>query len=439
MNKDELLATLKQLDGEVYGKLQDEICQQRYELSLMPTMNAESPLAAYLEGSVLANSDWDYHAISQFRGFEQIAAERAEKLFGAEHAIVRIGGTVAATRIVCKGMLNDGDSVVSFNGRKKEHCEGLAYNFVPFYLKEDAVDLDWQGLEDSMSNSQAKLLIYSPTSYSRNVDYSRLANIAHDYQALLWVDLGQKVGQVAAGLQPSPFPAADIATFATDDAIHGPEGAVILCKGELQERLDESVVLNGHSALHRNRLAALAVALREAETPEFAAYGQQVIKNAQIMWQTLQQEGCKVLCGGTDSHLVMVAFPENISLGDMQRRLAAAGFLVKTSELLTGDGSRKYHVLRLSTLNPTTRSLKENDIKQISVLLAKAMTQDVTDSLKKIRDKVGILLMDKPIFSEEWLPKGGSTEMSFDGSDKISAHDIAANEKKSVLKRIFNR
>ena len=100
MNKDELLATLKQLDDEVYEKLQDEICRQRYELSLMPNMNAESPFASYLEGSVLANSDWDYHAISQFRGFEQIAAERAMQLFNAEHAIVRIGGIAAATRIV---------------------------------------------------------------------------------------------------------------------------------------------------------------------------------------------------------------------------------------------------------------------------------------------------------------------------------------------------
>lgn len=439
MNKDEILAALKKLDGEVYTKLQDEICQQRYELSLMPTMNAESPLAAYLEGSVLTNSDWDYHAISQFRGFEQIAAERAEKLFGAEHAIVRIGGIEAATRIVCKGLLNKGDSIVSFNGRKEEHCEGLDYHFVPFYLTDDAADLDWQGLQDAMSNSQAKMLIYSPTSYSRNVDYSRLAGIAHNYQALLWVDLGQKVGQAAAGLHPSPFPAADIVTFATDDAMHGPEGAVILCKEELKEQLDESVVVNGHSSLHRNRLAALAVVFQETRTPEFVAYGKQVIKNAQIMWQTLQEEGCKVLCGGTDSHLVLAAFPENISLGDMQRRLAAAGFLVKTSEMLTGDGSTKYHVLRLSTLNPTTRSLKENDIKQISVLLAKAMHEDESDKLKKIRDKVGILLMDKPIFSEEWLPRGGSADMSFDGADKVSAHDIAANEKKSVLKRIFKR
>ena len=439
MNKDEILAALKQLDGEVYGKLQDEICQQRYELSLMPTMNAESPLAGYLEGSVLTNSDWDYHAISQFRGFEQIAAERAEKLFGAEHAIVRIGGIVAATRIVCKGLLNDGDCVVSFNGRKAEHCEGLDYKFVPFYLTGDANDLDWQSMEDILADNQAKLLIFSPTSYSRNVDYGRLAGIAHRNDALLWVDLGQKVGQVAAGLQPSPFPEADIVTFATDDAIHGPEGAVILCKKELQEQLDESVVANGHSALHRNRLAALAVAFREAETKEFAAYGRQVIQNAQIMWESLQQAGCQVLCGGTDSHLVVVAFPKSISLGDMQRRLAAAGFLVKASELLTDNGNHKYHTLRLSTLNPTTRSLKENDIRKISALLAKAMVQDDSDGLKSIREKVGILLMDKPIFSEEWLPRGSNAEMSFDGSDKISAHDIAANEKKSVLKRIFNR
>ena len=439
MNKDDLLAALKQLDEEVYEKLQDEICRQRYELSLMPTMNAESPFVAYLEGSVLANSDWDYHAISQFRGFEQIAAERAMELFGAEHAIVRIGGIVAATRIICKGLLAAGDTIVSFNGRKAEHCDGLDYKFVPFYLTDKADDLDWQELTRRMSGSKAKLLIFSPTSYPRNVDFGRLAEIAHSNGSILWVDLGQKVGQVAAGLQPSPFPEADIVTFATDDAMHGPEGAVILCKKKWQQQLDEAVVASGHSSLHRNRLAALAVAFREAATKEFAAYGEQVIKNAHVMWETLQKEGCEVLCGGTDSHLVMLAFPAATPLGDMQRRLETAGFLAKASELRTGDGSNRIHVLRLSTLNPTTRSLKENDIRQIAVLLAKALQETESAALKKIRDKVGILLMDKPIFSEEWLPRGNASEMSFDGSDKISAHDIAANKKRSVLKRIFSR
>lgn len=439
MNKDELLATLKQLDDEVYEKLQDEICRQRYELSLMPNMNAESPFASYLEGSVLANSDWDYHAISQFRGFEQIAAERAMQLFNAEHAIVRIGGIAAATRIVCKGLLADGDSIVSFNGRKQEHCDGLDYKFSSFYLTEDASDLDWQGLSEKMTATQAKLLIFSPTTYPKNVDFARLADIAHGNDAILWVDLGQKVGQVAAGLQPSPFPEADVVTFATDDAIHGPEGAVILCKEKWRRQLDEAVIASGHSSLHRNRLAALAVALREAETKEFVAYGEQVIKNAHAMWKTLQEEGCTVLCGGTDSHLVMLSFPETTPLGDMQRRLEAAGFLTKASEMLVGDGSRKFHVLRLSTLNPTTRSLKENDIKQIAVLLAKAISQDDPEELKKIRDRVGILLMDKPIFSEEWLPRARKADISFDGTDKLSAHNIAANKKKSVLRNIFNR
>lgn len=310
MDREELLSTLKKLDEEVFAEFQDEIEEQRFTMSLIPTVNAESPFAAYLEGSILANVSTDYHGISRTGRFERMAVERALKCFHAEHAIVRLDSISAASRVVFKALLKSGNPVLSFNGRKQELCHGLSYRFSIFGADWENRDIDWKELDEQIARHQPKIVIFSPTSFPFAIDTKRLAKVTHEAGALLWVDIGQNVGLVAAGLMPSPVADADVVTFPTNDSLQGPEGAIILCKKELAETIERSVIDNGHSALHKNRLAALAVSLREASEPSFRLYGQQVIANARALSKALQENGIPIWGDGTDCHLVVAALPQ---------------------------------------------------------------------------------------------------------------------------------
>ena len=432
MDREELLSTLKKLDEEVFAEFQDEIEEQRFTMSLIPTVNAESPFAAYLEGSILANVSTDYHGISRTGRFERMAVERALKCFHAEHAIVRLDSISAASRVVFKALLKSGNPVLSFNGRKQELCHGLSYRFSIFGADWENRDIDWKELDEQIARHQPKIVIFSPTSFPFAIDTKRLAKVTHEAGALLWIDIGQNVGLVAAGLMPSPVADADVVTFPTNDSLQGPEGAIILCKKELAETIERSVIDNGHSALHKNRLAALAVSLREASEPSFRLYGQQVIANARALSKALQENGIPIWGDGTDCHLV-VADPQKT-----EQKLHRAGFMIKTARLPDAERRPAHPVLRLSSLNPTTRSLKEKDMEKIGQLLAAALNVDDPAALEVIRKKVSSLLMDKPIYSEEWVESIANPDIFFNGADEISVRNIVSNEKKHLFGRLFH-
>ncbi|WP_288571654.1 serine hydroxymethyltransferase [uncultured Mitsuokella sp.] len=438
MDREELLSTLKKLDEEVFAEFQDEIEEQRFTMSLIPTVNAESPFAAYLEGSILANVSTDYHGISRTGRFERMAVERALKCFHAEHAIVRLDSISAASRVVFKALLKSGNPVLSFNGRKQELCHGLSYRFSIFGADWENRDIDWKELDEQIARHQPKIVIFSPTSFPFAIDTKRLAKVTHEAGALLWIDIGQNVGLVAAGLMPSPVADADVVTFPTNDSLQGPEGAIILCKKELAETIERSVIDNGHSALHKNRLAALAVSLREASEPSFRLYGQQVIANARALSKALQENGIPIWGDGTDCHLVVAALPPDADPQKTEQKLHRAGFMIKTARLPAAERRPAPPVLRLSSLNPTTRSLKEKDMEKIGQLLAAALNVDDPAALEVIRKKVSSLLMDKPIYSEEWVESIANPDIFFNGADEISVRNIASNEKKHLFGRLFH-
>ena len=438
MDREELLSTLKKLDEEVFAEFQDEIEEQRFTMSLIPTVNAESPFAAYLEGSILANVSTDYHGISRTGRFERMAVERALKCFNAEHAIVRLDSISAASRVVFKALLKSGNPVLSFNGRKQELCHGLSYRFSIFGADWENRDIDWKELDEQIARHQPKIVIFSPTSFPLDIDTKRLAKVTHEAGALLWIDIGQNVGLVAAGLMPSPVADADVVTFPTNDSLQGPEGAIILCKKELAETIERSVIDNGHSALHKNRLAALAVSLREASEPSFRLYGQQVIANARALSKALQENGIPIWGDGTDCHLVVAALPPDADPQKTEQKLHRAGFMIKTARLPDAERRPAHPVLRLSSLNPTTRSLKEKDMEKIGQLLAAALNVDDPAALEVIRKKVSSLLMDKPIYSEEWVESIATPDIFFNGADEISVRNIASNEKKHLFGRLFH-
>ena len=406
MKKKELLNHLKSFDEEIYTLLEDEEQRQRYTLSFLPNTNAMSPFAAYLEGSILTNSIFDRHDETAIGGIhlESIVQTRARTLFGSDHAIVRLGSIASASRVVFQGLLQPGDCVLSFNLRKKDHSTGLSYVFENYGIDSSTQQIDWGEVRAHAERVRPRLIIFSPVSYPRTVDYRILYEIAQSVDAYLWVDISQCVGLVAAGLLPSPVALADVVTFSTSESLRGPDGAVILCKRDIAACMDAAIVNTGHVALHMNHLAALGVVLREAASEKFRRYGEQVLKNAEVLARALADHGASVLCGGTDTHLVLASATGSVNMDEASSVINRMGIRVRVEDIPTMNPGLFLHALRLSTSNPTTRSLKEEDMAYIGLLLAKPLTQILSpEEIEQSHQEIVALVKDSPISSEEWL------------------------------------
>ncbi len=406
MDNETLLRRMEAFDPELSDLLLSALDRQCSTLSLIPTANAVSPFSAYLKGSVLGNDFMDHHAIERRSRLEQMACRRVKELFHSDHAIVRTGNPVAASRVVFYALAQPDSTILSFNLRKQEHCTGdwMTYNFVKFSLEPDTLTIDFDKVRELALHHRPRIIIYSPVNYPQNVDYEKFRKIADEAGAYLWVDIGQNAGLVATGFVPSPVPYADVVTFGASDALHGPQNGIILTTEKLAPWLDQAVIDTGHVSLKKNVLAALAITFKEADTDEFIAYCQQTIKNAQALEMGLREAGVNTLCGPTANHLVLAQLREGIDGSKLTDNLAAASLMVKPEELLT-SGELKFPILRLSSLDPTTRSLKERDMHKVGRALGNFINSPQKESdIAEIAKTVKRLIDGLPLFSEEWLP-----------------------------------
>ena len=441
MQNQTLTESLASFDPEIYGLLQQEVQRQRYTLSLLPTSNAVSPFSAYLKGSIFGNGYLDHHALTSHMKLEDIAASRAEKLFKADHAIVRLSDIGSASRVVFHALVQDGDTVLSFNRRKAEHCSGgwMHFDFLNFSINPETEVIELERVAHIAKSRRPKLIIYSPVNYPRQMDFEELRNIADEVGACLWVDIGQNAGAVATGCAPSPVPYADVVTFPTSDSLHGPQSAVILTTKELAEKMDQSLLDTGHAMVKKNVLAALATTFLEAGTAPFRACCEQVLKNAQALQKGLRDAGLKTLCGDTESHLVLARLPKGTTPEKAVANLGEAGFLVKGDEMLTADESLTFPILRLSTLDPTTRALKEPSLQTIGYIigdfLLSAQDKAATD---KAKAQIRAILMDKPLFSDEWLPTNISLTPGYGQKDLNISQEVEAENKIAQSERMWS-
>ena len=406
MKREEVVSHLKTFDPEIYNLLEEERQRQRYTLSLMPNMNAMSPFAKYLEGSILTNSIFDRRDDTPTGGLHLagIVRQRAMDLFRCDHAIVRLGNIVAASRVVFQALLEPGDTVLSFNLRKKDHVAGLSYKFENYGIEPGSQEIDWGAVRAQAERVKPRLIIFSPVSYPRTIDYQILFEIAQSVDAYFWVDISQCVGLVASKLIPSPVPLADVVTFSTRDSLRGPDGAILLSKQELAARMDAAVINTGHESLHMNHLAALGVVLREAGSESYRTYAEQVVRNAQVLARTLADHGASILCGGTDTHLVLASTAAGINMREAVKAIGRMGIRVKPDSVPTMNSGLFLHALRLSTSSPTTRGMAEQDIAYIGSLLAKPLTTILTpEEIEAARQEITDLVKDAPIFDDEWM------------------------------------
>lgn len=441
MTNQSMLEYLHANDAKLYNIVESDLREMRYTLSLLPTQNITSPLASFLEGSALVNSTLTYHDLNTKSPLELLAKERAETLFNAQHAIVRVSGLTAASRVVMLTFLKTGDTVFTFNGRKEEHCSGeeMRYNFVSFSVDSQSQSLDFEQLRARAKELRPKLMIFSPVNYPLTVDYKELAKIAHEAGAPLWVDTNQHAGLIAAGLLKSPVPFADVVTFPMKNSMQGSIGAIILANEKYAARLEKSVIDTGHASLKENHFAALAATLNEVGSAAFKCYGEAVLENAKALAAGLIAGGAQLYLGGTDTHLVVV--PVDGKAAEIQKNLKRISILTHVSNVPTDKEGEPLTCLRLSSLVPTTRGLNEEEMRTIGEIIAEVITGGMDEQREeKLRASVAKILIDKPIFSNEWITQEDSVEIeSSHINDTTTVHDSAAQGRKSLWRKLFQR
>ncbi len=401
-----LFERLQRFDRELCDLLKISLDRQLYTLSLIPTDSAASPLSQYIKGSAIGNDFVGQYSAQHYSKIEQLAIKRVCELYGAEHAIVRTGNAAAASRVVLMTFAKSGDKILSFNLRKKEHCTGeqMNYDFVKFAVEPKNFRMNYDTVRYLAIRHKPALIIYSPVNYPHNIDYKKMRTIADEVGANLWIDLGQNAGLIAAKKIPSPVPYADVATFSASDALHGPQSGIILSRKKFADALEQKLIDTGHVSLKKNVLASLAITFREVACEEYEDYAQQILINARALEDGLKKSGAEVLISPTENHLVLVSINQDGK--ELEEKLAQGGLLVKAEKLMTSDENITYPVLRLSSLDPTTRGVDKNEMFKVGSALGKFLkSRQDSQEVKVVSKVVKDIVENLPLFSEDWIPE----------------------------------
>ncbi len=328
---------LKSLDSEVYASVERELKRQQQNIELIASENIVSEAVLLAAGTVLTNKYAEGYPGKRYYGgcvyvdeVENIARERAKKLFGAEHANVQPHSGANANLAVFFALLNPGDTVLSLslaNGGHLSHgspvnISGKYFNIVPYEVSLDKQVLDYDVIRKLAIENKPKLILAGASAYPRTIDFAKFREIADEVGAYLMVDMAHIAGLVAAGLHPNPVPYADVVTTTTHKTLRGPRGGMILCKEQYAKQIDKAVFPGTQGGPLMHIIAAKAVAFGEALTPEFKKYQARIVENAQTLSKALMEKGIKLVSGGTDNHLMLVdLIGTGITGKELERRL----------------------------------------------------------------------------------------------------------------------
>lgn len=375
--------SLSKVDIEVYNSIKKEEQRQNDHIELIASENFVSKAVLEAMGSCLTNKYAEgypnaryYNGCENIDEIESLAIERAKELFKAEHANVQPHSGSNANLAVFLACLNSGDTFMGMSLTAGGHLShgapfnvsGKIFNCVPYGLNAETELLDYDEIERLALKHKPKLIVAGGSAYSRFIDFKRFREIADKVNAKLMVDMAHIAGLVAAGVHPSPIPYADFVTTTTHKTLRGPRGGMILCKKEYAKIIDKAVFpcLQGGPLEHV--IAAKAVMLKEAFSPEFKDYQKQVVKNAKVLGEELLKYGFKLVSGGTDNHLLLVDLtPFNANGRDVANLLHKANITCNKN----GIPNEKQPLsitsgIRLGTPAVTTRGMKEEEMKQIA-------------------------------------------------------------------------
>ncbi|MBE6641512.1 MAG: serine hydroxymethyltransferase [Ruminococcaceae bacterium] len=410
----ESIKALTALDPEVGSAIKAEYDRARRGLELIASENVTSEAVLLANGSILTNKYAEGYPAHRYYGgcecvdiVENLARDRACKLFGAEHANVQPHSGAQANSAVYVALLKPGDTVMGMSLAEGGHLthgspvnfSGLTYNFVPYGLDPVTHRIDYDNMEALAKEHKPKLIVAGASAYPRIIDFARIADIAHSVGAYFMVDMAHIAGLVAAGLHPSPVPYADIVTTTTHKTLRGPRGGMILCREELAKVIDKGIFPGTQGGPLEHVIAAKAVCFGEALKPEFRNYQQRVIDNARALADALVSEGFELVSGGTDNHLMLLDLRNTEVTGkELEHRLDEV-YITVNKNAVPGDPRSPFVTsgIRIGTPAVTTRGLNTEDMKTIAHLIRLAAF-DFENSADYCRDEVTKLCTKYPLF-----------------------------------------
>ncbi|MDD7647199.1 MAG: serine hydroxymethyltransferase [Ruminococcus bromii] len=401
-------------DSEIGEAMELELKRQRRNLELIASENIVSPAVLAAMGTVLTNKYAEGYPAHRYYGgcqdvdiVENIARDRACKLFGAEHANVQPHSGAQANLAVYFALLQPGDTVLGMNLAEGGHLthgspvnmSGTYYNFVAYGVDPVTHVIDYDKLMEQAMAVKPKLIVAGASAYPRAIDFKKFREIADACGAYLMVDMAHIAGLVAGGCHMNPVPYADVVTTTTHKTLRGPRGGMILCREELAKKIDKAIFPGTQGGPLMHIIAAKAVCLGEALKPEFKAYAEQTVKNAQALAKGLTDRGMKLVSGGTDNHLMLLDLSEGDLTGkELERRLDEV-YITANKNTIPNEQRSPFVTsgVRLGTPAVTTRGLKEADMDVIAECIWMCAT-DFENSADAIREKVTALLSKYPLY-----------------------------------------
>ncbi len=405
---------LGQYDKEVADAMGLELSRQKRNLELIASENIVSPAVMAAMGSVLTNKYAEGYPGKRYYGgcedvdiVETIAIERAKQLFGAKYANVQAHSGAQANTAVYVALLQPGDTVMGMSLAHGGHLthgspvniSGKIYNFVPYGTNDDGF-IDYEELYKQANKCKPKLIVAGASAYPRAIDFAKLSSIARAVGAYLMVDMAHIAGLVAAGVHQSPVPYADIVTTTTHKTLRGPRGGLILTNNEyLAKKIDSAIFPGTQGGPLMHVIAGKAVCFGEALKPEFKAYGEQIVKNAKVLADTLLEKGFNLVSGGTDNHLMLVDLrPFGITGKDLQNSCDEC-YITLNKNAIPNDPQKPALTsgVRIGTPAVTTRGLVEEDMKVIGECIY-LVSKDFDGNKEKVRAMVTEICEKYPLY-----------------------------------------
>lgn len=408
---------VRQVDPEIFEALQLEKQRQNNKIELIASENFVSPAVMEAQGSVLTNKYAEGLPGKRYYGgceyvdiAENLARDRVKQLFGADHANVQPHSGANANTAVYLAVCKPGDTILGMDLSHGGHLthgspvniSGLYFNIVPYRVNPETQTIDYDALRDLAKKHRPKLIVAGASAYPRILDFKVFKEIADEVGALLMVDIAHIAGLVATGLHPSPVPYADFVTSTTHKTLRGPRGGIILCKEEHAKIIDKAVFpgLQGGPLMHV--IAAKAVAFKEALSPEFKTYQQQVVNNAAALAEHLMKAGLKLVANGTDTHLMLVDVrSRNLTGKEAERRLDDIGVTVNKNTIpFDPESPFVTSGIRIGTPAVTTRGFKEAEMAELAEIIDVALSPAYEEQQDALRAKVADLCNRFPFYTE---------------------------------------
>ena len=405
---------VKLADPEVGEAMEGELARERRNLELIASENLVSAAVMAAMGSVLTNKYAEGYPGKRYYGgcqnvdvVEDIARRRACQLFGAEHANVQPHSGAQANQAAYMALIQPGDTVLGMSLAHGGHLthgspvnfSGILYNFIPYGVDEQTGFIDYDVVKALAMEHHPKLIVAGASAYPREIRFDILRDIADACGAKLLVDMAHIAGLVAAGLHISPIPYADISTTTTHKTLRGPRGGMLLCREDMAKAVDKAVFPGSQGGPLMHVIAANAVCMREALAPSFKDYQTQVVKNAKALAEGLLAQGCILVSGGTDNHLMLMDLRETGITGkELEHRLDEV-YITVNKNTVPGEPLSPFVTsgIRIGTPAVTSRGLQEADMKEIAGYIAAAV-RDFDGQADAIRAGVGALCTRYPLY-----------------------------------------